>query len=262
MEACIDIRRTASLIRNLGRKVDTIHILPDDPAYVRQRAEAVKRVHKCIDRGAPGIVYDLHLPQFGLVTGYDGKDGTWQVSTAMSGQYGGTLALSRWPVPERPGPVLAVLLTGKEKVDAQRAVHAALGYAVDYAEHGEPGDPSGAVHGLAAYARWQQAFARGEPVSAPGNAMLVQMLQSARRDAAAFLRGDARRVHPAAAPSLARAAAAYDAEVLALSRMMTMFPFPSGGDTASPAARVVAEGALREAAVREREAIAALREVV
>jgi hypothetical protein len=99
-------------------------------------------------------------------------------------------------------------------------------------------------------------------VSPSGNAVLVQMLQSARRDAATFLRGEASRLLPAVGPVLARAAMAYDAEALALSRMMTMFPFPSGGDTNSAAARVVAASALREALTREHEALGALREVL
>jgi hypothetical protein len=261
-DACIDIERAARLIRHLGRKVETVHAWPNSPIYAKRRAEAVKRIHTCIDRGVPAIVYDLHLPQFGLVLGYDDKAGAWQVATVMSGQYGGTLALGRWPVPERPGPVLAVLLGGREKVDQRYAVAESLRFAVDYAAHGDPRDPSGAAHGLAAYTRWAEAFARGEPVSAPGNALLVQMLQSARRDAAAFLRGDASRLLSGAAGPLARAASAYDAEVLALSRMVTMFPFPSGGDPASPAARVVATAALREALAREQEALSAIREAL
>jgi hypothetical protein len=261
-EAAIDFGRAAGLIRNLGRKLEVIRAHESQPDYRRRRDEAIKRVHKSIDRGVPAIVYDLHLPQFGLVKGYDDRAGVWYVSTVMSAQFSETVPLTRWPVPERPGVVLALLLGDRTRVDHHRAVLQALAFAVAYAQGGDPGDGSGALHGLAAYERWQGAFSRGEPISAPGNASLVQTLQSARRDAAAFLRGDAARLLPDAAGHLARAAAAYDAEALALSRMMTMFPFPGGGDPSSPASRVVAAGSLREALMREHEAMAALRDAL
>jgi hypothetical protein len=180
----------------------------------------------------------------------------------LTTEYAGTLPLSRWPVPEQHEPVIAILLDGHVKVEPRRAIRDALRFAVDYAEHGDPGDTSGALHGFTAYERWQAAFARGESVSPTGNAVAVQMLQSARRDAAAFLRTDAARVLPHAAEALSRAAAAYDAEVLAISRMMTMFPFPTGGDTTNPASRVVATSALRDALAHEQKAVDAIRDVV
>lgn len=259
-ETALDLIRAAGLYRNLGRKVEVIHAESGARDERKQRDEAIKRVRKRIDRGIPAIVYDLHLPKFGLVTGYDDTTNTWQVRTVLTTEYAGTLPLSRWPVPEQHEPVIAILLGGNVKIEPRRSIPEALRFAVDYAEHGDPGDTSSALHGFAAYERWQEAFARGEPVSPTGNALLVQILQSARRDAAAFLRADADRMLPHAAEALSRAAAAYDAEALAISRMMTMFPFPTGGDTTNPASRVVATGALREALAREREAIEAIRE--
>lgn len=258
-DLAIDFERAAPLYRNLGRKVEHLVAQEGESNYPKRRQEAIKRVQKCIDRGIPAIVYDLHLPQFGLVSGYDDKADTWQVRTLMSGQYGETVPLGRWPVPERPGVVAAVLLGDPTKTDPGRAVLDALRFAVAYAERGDPGDPTGAAHGFAAYERWAAAFTEGAAISASGNAALVQMLQSARRDAAAFLRADASRLLPECAAPLAEAALAYDAETLAISRMMTMFPFPHGGDPTSVASRVVAAGALREALAREQEAIAALR---
>lgn len=258
-ETALDLERAAALYRNLGRTVDVITAHAGEHDYRRRRDDAIRRVHRAIDRGVPAVVYDLHLPLFGLVKGYDDRAGAWYVSTMVSGQYGESLPLARWPVPEHPGPVIALLLGDRLRVDPRRAVQDALRFAVAYAERGEPGDRSGAAHGFAAYARWGEAFARGELISAPGNAALVQLLQSARRDAAAFLRGEAARLLPEATSALGRAAAAYAAEALAVSRMATMFPYPHGGDPGGPAARVVAAGALREALVHERAAVAALR---
>jgi hypothetical protein len=258
-ESAIDLDRAGALIAGLGRKVETIRTPAGDRDFARRRDHAIRRIQRCIDHGIPAIVYGLHLPQFGLVKGYDTHAGTWQVSTVMSAQYGETMPLSRWPVPEHPGPLLAVLLDGRARVSPRGAVLGALRFAVDYGHRGDPGDRSDAAHGLAAYDRWRAAFTAAEPVSASGNAALVQMLQSARRDAGVFLRGEAPRLLLEAAEPLARAAAAYDAEALVLSRLVTMFPFPSGGDPSGPAARVVAAGALRDARALEEEAIDLLR---
>lgn len=259
-ESAFDPERMTRSLRGLGRKAEIVYAGHGSPAWERRREEAITRVQNGIDRGVPAVVYDLHLPQFGVVKGYDDRARVWYVSTFMSGQYGETLPLARWPVPERGSPIVAVLPGDRAKVDQRRAAAGAILAAITHAEEGEPGERRDNFHGYAAYERWAAAFVAGEPVSASGNALLVQGLQSARRDAAAFLRGDATRLLGGASAPFARAAAAYDAEVLALSRMMTMFPFPSGGDTANVASRVVAAGALRQALAHEREAIVALRE--
>jgi hypothetical protein len=259
IEAAFDPQRTAALTSHLGWKVEIIATQPGGREYAKRRAEVIGRVHKSIDRGRPVVVYGLHLPRFGVVKGYDDRAGLWFVGSMLSTQYGEALPLDRWPVPERADPVLAVFLVSRTRGDPRRAVLAALQYALTYAAEGEPGDPTGAVHGRAAYRHWQETFAGGAPIAPAGNALLVHQLQSARRDAAAFLREDAARLLPAAAPALHRAAAAYDAEALALSRLVTLFPFPSGGDPDNPAARLSAAAALRQALAREEEALAALR---
>ncbi len=262
LEAAFAPERTAGLIRNLGRTVEIVAAQPGRRDYAKRRTEVIGRARKSIDRGLPVIVYGLHLPRFGLVKGYDDRAELWFVGSMLSAQYGEALPLNRWPVPERADPVLAVFLGNRARSDPRRAVLAALQYALDYADKGEPGDPTGAVHGRAAYRRWQEAFARGAPLAPAGNTLLVHLLQAARRDAAAFLRADAARLLPEVAPALNRAAAAYDAEALALSRLVTLFPFPSGGDPENPAARLSAAAVLREALAREEEALAALREAL
>jgi hypothetical protein len=137
-ETALDLRRAAGLYRNLGRKVEIIHAAAGARDERKHRDEAVKRVRRSIDRGIPAIVYDLHLPKFGLVIGYDDAANTWQVRTVLTAAYAGTLPLSRWPVPERREPVIAVLLDGNVRVDPRRAVFDALRFAVDYTGKGEP----------------------------------------------------------------------------------------------------------------------------
>ncbi len=168
LEAAFAPERTAGLIRNLGRTVEIVAAQPGRRDYAKRRTEVIGRARKSIDRGLPVIVYGLHLPRFGLVKGYDDRAELWFVGSMLSAQYGEALPLNRWPVPERADPVLAVFLGNRARSDPRRAVLAALQYALDYADKGEPGDPTGAVHGRAAYRRWQEAFARGAP---PGDAV-------------------------------------------------------------------------------------------
>lgn len=251
--AAIDIDRVAPLLRNAGRRLEVIAGRTDDRDAAKRRERVLKQIRKGIDRGRPALAYDLHIPEFGIIHGYDDRAHTLTVSSMMSRQYGDMLPESRWPVPERHGRFIVLLLGDRERVDIRRALRDALRYALAYAEHGEPGDPTSATHGLAAWRRWREAFERGEPIDPSGHARLIQTVQAARHAAAAFLRATA---DGPAAVSLQEAAGAYDRVVLALSRMATLFPYPNGGDIDGQGGRIVALSALREAEAAERAALA------
>jgi hypothetical protein len=258
--AALDLARMLPLYRNTGRRFELIQVGPTDRDFAKRRIDALKRVRRNIDRGRPAIAYDLHIPEFGIIFGYDDRAHTLLVRSLMSGQYGDVLAESRWPVPERDGR-LVVLLTGdRERVDPVHALRDALRFAVDYAEHGDPGDPTGATHGLAAFLRWREAFEQGRAIDPSGNALTIQIVQNARRDAARFLR-DAAASSPLAG-SLTTAASGYEQVALALSRMATLFPYPAGGDVSGRGARIIAAGALHEAEEHERAALQALAETL
>jgi hypothetical protein len=252
--AAFDLRRTLALIRNTGLKLEPLDAAATDRDYAKRRDDALKRIRKSIDRGRPALAYNLHIPEWGVIWGYDDRARTLTVSSMMSGQYGETLAESRWPVPERPGRLLALLVEGRAKVDPARARRDALTFALAYAEHGDPGDPTDAAHGLAAFARWSDALASEAAIEPAGHAHAIQTVQTARRDAARFLREMAPDL-PDAAPALTEAAAAYDRVALAFSRLATLFPYPAGGDIGSRGTRLAALGSLRAAEAEERAAL-------
>jgi hypothetical protein len=259
--ASLDLPRALPLLENGGRHLTSIQASPDAEDFGSARAAALRTIRRSLDRGRPAIAFDLHLPEFGIVHGYDARARTLSVSTLLSGQFGATLPESRGPVPERGGRVIA-LIPGRRRPRPAARVHAeALRFAAGYAERGDPGDPTGAAHGFAAYARWARAFEAAEPIDAAGNARTIQGVQAARRDAARFVRGIAP-FHPDVAPALSAAATAYDAVALAFSRMATLFPYPSGGDVTGAAGRHVALAALREAERQERAALDRIREAV
>lgn len=254
-----DYARAMQLYANLGHKMEQVSARPADRDYSRRRDEAIKQIRRSIDHNAPAIVYDLQLPEFGLVKGYDDRAGLFYVSTTVSSQYGEALPLAQWPAPEHLRWVEVLLLGGRRRVERRQAEHAALTFATDYAENGDPRAPSDSSHGFAAYEHWLEGYADPDRLIRYGNARCIQVVQAARQDAARFLRDIARDYAPGIGAALKQAASAYDAEVLAFSRLASLFPYPNGGDVSSPGALGTGAASLRQAYTHERSAIAHLK---
>lgn len=256
-----DFARALPLYANAGRRWALVSAATTDRDFAARRRETLTQIRRSIDRGRPVIAYDIHLPEFGIIHGYDDTARTLVVSSMLSRQYGATLAASRWPVPERAGRFLVLLPGARTKPEPRRTLRESLRFAVAYADYGDPGDPAGATHGLAALTRWRDALHAGEPLDPAGNARLIQTVQSARRDAARYLRDSAAGL-PSLSGSLSAAAAAYDRVALAYSRMATLFPYPGGGSIGDVGTRTVAAFSLRDAEVHERAALHQLRQVL
>jgi hypothetical protein len=251
----VDYERALPLYQSVGREVTYLYTYRSrDPRYDRHRDLIIKRIESSIDKGIPVVAYDLHLPEFGIIKGYDSKARLFAVSTQLSAQYGETLPYAQWPVPGR-GDAVHVFLVGKARgADRREAEARALRFAARYMQEGEPALADVAA-GFAGWARWLSAFEGDTPVSPSGNALMVQAVLSARSHAARFLREIAPDYGPAAAAAMKQAAAAYDRLAHPLSRLATMFPYPSGGNTESPAVRWEAARYLREALACEHEAV-------
>jgi hypothetical protein len=100
-------------------------------------------------------------------------------------------------------------------------------------------------------------------VDRAGNAYTLAVLQAARLDGADFLADLALALTDIAEP-LAAAERAIRDEAQALSPLVTLFPFPSGGhgNVANAGLRRGAAMALRRAAAHERTAATAIREAL
>jgi hypothetical protein len=257
-ELAIDRRRALALFAGLGVSWEWLSVAPDEREYARRREQLVGRIRRSIDRGRPAVAYGLHLPEYGLIKGYDDREQIFFVSTTVSPQYGPALPWAQWPAPGLPGR-LDVLLPGeRRRVDLIAAERAALRFAVEYARQGEPALGPEPAQGLAAYDRWLEGYAAPERLDRFGNARAVQALLSARRDAAAYLRFVATHAPAGAVAALTEAAASYAAEALALSRLASLFPYPSGGDVSSAGALEAGAAALRQALEHERVAVGLL----
>jgi hypothetical protein len=259
---CFDYQRATALYAGLGFTWDWIGARPEDPDYPRIRERALQQIRRSIDKGRPAAVYGLHLAEFGIVNGYDDRANILFVSSSLSPQYGGTLPLAQWPAPGQPAWIAAILPVKPRTVLDADAGRAAVSFAVAYARAGDPGGPPEAAHGLAAYDRWIECYGGPERLDPFGNARCIQVLQAARRDAASYLRAIAPRYSNAARPLLEQAAGEYDAEALALSRLSTLFPYPSGGDPTARGMLMAAAASLRQAAANELTAVERLEDAL
>lgn len=243
------------LYASLGWSFVAIEMPAGDPRYDATRTMILNAARSATHAGHPVILYGLHVPRFGIVRAVEGE--ALVASTAVSAQVGERLPLSQWPPPGPPLPLRAFLpeRRGRET----RALAELLRFAVTYARNGDsPGavGVAGAATGFAAYERWITLLESDAAISPGGHAYCLHALQQARAEAAAFLRNAA--TGTPIAPPLAAAAAAYEAETLALAQLITLFPYPNGGDIGSPGARRIAALYARRAYAAERDAIAHL----
>jgi hypothetical protein len=245
------------LYEGLGWRFRAFEAAAHDPGVAERRAEALRLLRRCLDRGRPAIAFGLHLPEFGIVRGYAGDD--LLAGTAVSSQYGERIPAAQWPAPGRPLPIRLFLPEQRRKVRREEALGATLRFAVAYARQGDaPGivaEEPVAASGLAAFARWLALLDSETPIAAHGQAYCIQALQEARTQAAQALAEAAREP---AWQGLGAAATAYRREVVALSQLATLFPYPNGGNAGSPGVRRAAAAALRRALAAEEEAVAAL----
>ena len=195
--------------------------------------EAVDLVQQSIDRGVPAIVWDLFLPEFGLLYGYDddrsalyGKD-LYQTGTIAYEQLRGG----------RTGEMFVLALTGQLPVRPADALRGMLAMTLAHWEervHGQPPHPFRA--GPAGYDAWIEAFRSGH-VEPNGNAYHAHQLYDAREFAVAFLCrlhdswGDDSSRRDREVRALARKSAEHYAEaVKALRKLRVLFPDPYGGE--------------------------------
>jgi hypothetical protein len=247
------------LYSNLGYEIDWLHGAGEEALALKDHA--VKRIRKSLDGGLPVVAFGLHTPEYGLIRGYNDNARTLLVSTMSQEQTGEVLPLAQWPpAPERR---LDLFFPGMPRaVDKDAALMAALNFACDLAERGEGPEferMTGTSHGFQAFELWAEALAEGRGRNTRAHAHNAQVVLSARRHAASFLRGEASGQGSA---RLEAAASGYQKEVLEWSQFCSLFPYPGVGEIEGTAALSEAAGYLRRALIHERVAIDHLREFV
>jgi hypothetical protein len=231
-------------------------LAPEDD-WPAVRGAAVEWAIAHLDAGRPLIGWDFHLHEHAVVYGYDREREAFLVDDVLTPEVGPLAHWRDWP--SAIGAIELLAPVGAADADPLDTVIAALGTALDCFA-GRDGPEGGQARGTAALDAWAAAMDGDVQIDRAGNAYTLAVLQAARMDGATFLE-DLAAALPEAATELTLAARAVRDETTALSPLLTLFPFPSGGhgNVANAGLRRAAAMALRRAAQHERAATGAIK---
>ncbi len=234
--------------------------LPADEDWTDMRAAAVEWATAHLDAGRPLIGWDFHLHEHAVVYGYDRARAGFLVDDVLTAEVGPLAAWRDWP--SSIGEIELFAPLGPAEVDAADVIVESLETALECFAGGD-GPDDGQPRGTAALDTWADVLDGEGEVDRAGNAYTLAVLQAARMDGAEFL-SDVAAALPDLAATLGRAERSIRDEVQALSPLLTLFPFPTGGhgNVANAGLRRGAAMALRRAARHERAAADAITEAL
>ncbi|MCZ8519228.1 MULTISPECIES: hypothetical protein [Paenibacillus] len=252
-------------LAQLGYRSACAESAPLTPPTDDELEKALVLAQRSIDRGIPAIAWDLFIPEFGVLYGYDDEKREFQ---ARDVQQDGTLPytlLGRGRIGE------LFVLTIEEPLpltlDRRAMLPGALNMIIRHAKEDDNGEHACSHrNGLAGYDAWIEALGSGN-VSPMGNAYNAAVVCDARFHAAAFLGGLAdvwtgdSPLHGTVRRLAGEAERHYRRVHRALAGLLPLFPFPQGGTPNDPAVAAEAAGLLREAQSAEAQGVALLEEL-
>lgn len=252
----------AQQLHNLGFTVQTLGRPNHIPPTPEELEEAIASIQTSLDNGVPALSWDLFIPEWGLIYGYDDEN---KVLRCRDVRKDGDLPyekLGRGEVTE----MYVLTITGSHPVDKRTMLKGALQMAVTHAKYVEREDESHRV-GLDAYEAWIEAFTK-RTVDPFGNGVNTGKVWDERVFATEFLlelslnwigdtpQDDRLRI-------LAKdASEQYGAVAERLAEMRDMFPFPHGGDPNSKEQAERAVTLLNEAKTAETAGVALLEQIL
>jgi len=193
-------------------------------------SEALDLIHRSIDRGIPVLSWDLFIPEFGVIYGYDDEQ---RILTVMECVQDGKLPyehLGRGTLED----LFILALEERTEKDRRSMLRDALTTILDH-YRGKEESLDRCEHGLRAYDVWIAAFVGGK-IEPNGNAYNFAVVEDARQFAADFLneistdwQGSDTADERLRALS-AEAAQVYRLMAEQLHELVALFPFPSGGE--------------------------------
>ncbi|MBD2869416.1 hypothetical protein [Paenibacillus arenilitoris] len=237
---------------------------PSAPLTPDKVERTIALVQQSIDRGVPAIAFDLFVPEFGLIYGYDDDK---QLFYAKDVSKDGTLTYEQFANPKID---LLFVTTISESLPHSKyeVLRMALSMIVDHARGKEWTHVFGDrfAHGLAGYDAWIGVMER-RGADEYGNAYNTAVIADAREFAERFLREVAFRwdganvVERTVRKHAGEAAARYGTVAEALGRLRELFPFPEGGRPKDPAEADRAIRLLRQAREAEEEGVRQLEQL-
>ncbi|MGG1662302.1 RNA polymerase sigma factor [Brevibacillus sp. NRS-1366] len=222
--------------------------------------EALELIHRTIDRGYPVLAWDLFIPEFGLIYGYD--DDRKQLHAGDNCGHDKTIAfehLGRGLIEE----LFVLAIENIVEIDQRKMLKGAIQTALTH--YLEEGSDKSCANGLLAYAAWQEAFHQGS-IEPNGNAYTSVVVQNARRNASLFWSEIAATWTDATfddiRPVLQEASTLYGQMADEYAKLSKLFPFPAGGEPNEPEQSKQAIALLQGIESQERKAIALLRHML
>jgi hypothetical protein len=222
---------------------------------------SIALVQESIDRGVPAISFDLFIPEFGLIYGYDDDK---QVFYAKDVSRDSTITYAKFADPKID---LLFVTTISESLPHSKyeMLRMALDMIVDHARGREWTHifKDRFAIGLSGYDAWIGVMER-RASDENGNAYNTAVIADAREFAARFLRDltvqwNGTNVVERTVRKLAgEAAEHYEAVAVAFAGLREMFPFPEGGTPSDPGTADRAIEILREAQAVETKGVETL----
>ncbi|SEN97608.1 hypothetical protein [Paenibacillus sp. OV219] len=225
------VRRNLCNLGYISSLSDTVK--PFTPEKVEK---VLALIQQSIDKGFPVISFDLFIPEFGLIYGYDDEQ---QVFHAKDVSQEGTISYTDFV--EKRNMLWVTAISESLPHSKYETLRMALDMIVDHARGREWQHIFEGKYqiGLAGYDAWIACMERrgADPF---GNAYNIAVVSDAREYAAQFLSELVIRwngenvVERTVRKFAAEAAAHYSKTAAALAQMREMFPFPQGGQPDEP----------------------------
>lgn len=221
---------------NLGFRCKWLRTPNFTPPTPELLAEALELIQESIDRGIPAVGWDLLIPEFGIIYGYDDGEKALHVKDPRGDGKLPYEKLGRGQVAE----LFVLTLTDSFDVSKEMTLRGALDMILDHARRRQHNNELPKYeNGLKAYDAWIHAFTNRN-VDAFGNSYNTMVVSDARKHAVRFLRGLATDWNGESAlekrvRERASSAAEHYADVeRSLTVLNEMFPFPNGGTPNDP----------------------------
>ena len=243
---------------NLGIRASYLGELNFTPPTPEQLGDAIAKVQRSIDRGVPAVAWDLFIPEFGVIFGYDDEK---QEFHAKDVSKEGTLPYHKLGRGEI-GELFVLTVDEWFEVDKRTALAGALQIIIDHAHIQDRTFPE-YRNGLAGFDAWIGAFRKGA-VDVFGNAYNTAVVCDARAYAVKFLEQieqqwngpepEQREVSRLAGEAAAHYRTVYEA----LAELPPLYPFPQGGNPDIAANAEYSIAVLERAKAAEERGVAVL----
>lgn len=224
--------------------------------------EALELIHRSIDRGNPVLVWDLFIPECGIIYGYDDEERKLYAGDNCG--HNGIVpyeSLGRGVIED----LFVLAIEESFEVSKKDVLQNALKMILDH-YHGREERFPRCVNGLEAYQTWIDAYQKGG-IEPNGNAYNLAVVCDARHYAAAFLQelsnewAETEEVAERIRALSLAAADKYREVSHQFTQLCKLFPFPAGGEPNDTQQAKQAVQLLQTAKIYEEEAAAILQQM-